>query len=82
MEASKSLFMVPWLVLWFASITVFWLVVVGGVVWALSLLFPKAGNGGQAGRPPLPAVEILKRRYARGEITRAEYEDIRRELES
>ncbi|HOG45463.1 MAG TPA: SHOCT domain-containing protein [Anaerolineae bacterium] len=79
MQISRGLFIVPWLVLWFVSITVFWLVVVGGVLWALSLLFPKAGNGAQA--PALPPIEILKRRYARGEITRAEYEEIRRELE-
>jgi putative membrane protein len=37
------------------------------------------GQGGQ--EPPQNAVEILKARYARGEISRAEYEDMRRDLE-
>jgi putative membrane protein len=35
-------------------------------------------NARPSGKTPL---EILKERYARGEISRAEYEDMRRDLE-
>ena len=37
------------------------------------------GQGPQ--EPHQNALEILKARYARGEISRAEYEDMRRDLE-
>jgi putative membrane protein len=42
---------------------------------------PDYQRGQGAKEPPQNAVEILKARYARGEISRAEYEDMRRDLE-
>ncbi len=62
---------------------VFWLVVLAGLVW----LAWRAWGRGQSGGLPGPwtreddAVEILKRRYARGEISKEEYEERRRDLE-
>jgi len=62
---------------------VFWLVVLAGLVW----LAWRAWGRGQPGGPPGPwtreddALEILKRRYARGEISKEEYEERRRDLE-
>ncbi len=70
-----------WLALWFIGMAVFWLAVVGVAAWSLSQLFPRTGNGAQGHGLPEPAIEILKRRYARSEITRAEYQEMRRELE-
>lgn len=64
---------------------VFWGLVLGLVVWAVR------GFGGsnpqhppsstQPGSQPT-ALEILQARYARGEISREEYETIRRDLQS
>jgi putative membrane protein len=55
------------------------LVLLGLGVWALIRYGQRPGDrgGGPGGR----ALEILKERYARGEITREEYEDRRRDLE-
>ncbi len=63
----------------------FWIVVVALAVGLLSRLFPgathgAADQGSQLSNTPTSALDILKQRYARGEISRAEYEDIRRGL--
>ena len=63
----------------------FWLLVVGLALWLLSRLFPVITQD----RQPAPgrkrsgsetALEIVMQRYAKGEITRTEYEEIRRLL--
>lgn len=59
----------------------FWLLIIGGivllVVWAV-------GRGGMATlggtRPQDSALEILKQRYARGEITKEQFDQMRRDL--
>jgi putative membrane protein len=62
-----------WMGLWW----IFLLVIIVAVVWA----FARAGLPGQAGGGESPEL-ILKRRYARGEIDREEYDrrlqDLRR----
>lgn len=60
------------------------LLLAGGVI-AVTLLAIRAtkgidGDGRSAQRSS--AVEILKKRYARGEIGKAEFEEIRRDLET
>lgn len=61
---------------------VFWGLVVGILVLGVRAL---GGSGGSAnpsgGSQPTP-LEILQARYARGEISRDEYEAIRRDLQS
>lgn len=62
---------------------VFWLVVIGLAVWLLSNLFPRATDAfrtpkSDSSESPL---EILQQRYARGEISRAEYNEMRKELQ-
>jgi len=51
----------------------FWILVIAAIVWALA-----RGVGGRAGRTSTGQEEsaeaILKRRYARGEMSREEYE--------
>lgn len=58
----------------------FWLLLIGGAVWLAAALF-------QIGRPPQnqgysqTAQQILDERYARGEITREQYDLMKRDLE-
>jgi putative membrane protein len=58
-----------------------WIVILIAVVAVVSLLMrgPLAG-GAQAGQRS--ALDILKERYARGEIGRAEFEEKKRDLEA
>jgi putative membrane protein len=65
---------------------VFWLAIVGLAIWLLSSLFPteksaarhrrETGYGASSGTE----MDVLNERYARGEISRAEYEELRRGL--
>jgi len=55
---------------------IFWTLVIGGVIWLVR-------NGGRRQQPPAPsdstAQHILDERFARGELTEAEYRQ-RREV--
>ena len=59
----------------------FWAVLIVGAVWLAWGLFP---NGQQplasATRPEASADDILKQRYARGEISKEQYDQMRRDL--
>ena len=59
---------------------IFWVVIIGGGIWALATLFPKANSSPPAERGN-DALAILQERYARGEITKEEYQSIRYDLE-
>lgn len=65
---------------------VFWMAIIGLAVWLLANLFPRiSGNtsppsGTWRDDRPESALDILKQRYARGEITRTEFEEMRRDL--
>jgi putative membrane protein len=56
----------------------FWALIILGIVALAKWLFSASGSRGSDKRP----LEILKERYARGEITREQYEQLRRDLES
>ncbi len=64
--------------LWGILMFLFWLLIIGGivllVVWGVRQVRPEA----PAGRRPL---DIVKERYARGELTREQYDQMRRDLE-
>ncbi len=55
----------------------FWGLVIVGIVALAKWLLSTPGSGGSGKRP----LEILKERYARGEITQEQYERMRRELD-
>ncbi len=56
----------------------FWIGIVGLVIWA-AIKF--AGGGFQvAGVQTTDALSILKNRYAKGELTREEYEQMKKDL--
>ncbi len=60
--------MILWMVL-------FWGLLIGGVIWLIVALNRREVTaGGDAAR------DILQQRYARGEITREQYDEMRREL--
>jgi putative membrane protein len=65
---------------------VFWVAIIALAIWLLSHLFPQTTDTSpipfatQHNDPPESPLDILKRRYARGEISRAEYEQMRRDL--
>ena len=61
---------------------IFWILVVGAIIWAVVAAARGTGQAGGsdfAGRSE-SAQEILKRRYARGEINKAEYEEKKKDL--
>ena len=49
----------------------FWIALAAGVIW---LIYRAASGGGRPSEPPPSAEEILRIRYARGEIGHDEYE--------
>jgi putative membrane protein len=57
----------------------FWVAVIGLVVWAVATLLPRNRPGGQGGRQDTPE-EILDRRFAQGEIDAEQYRRAREEL--
>jgi len=63
---------------WFAPILmlVFWALVIGGIVFLLRSWWPQ----GMRGRSGDTALEILRERYARGELSREQFEEMRRDL--
>ncbi len=56
---------------------ILWIVVVGLIIWAVVAGTKKTGDSGQSEDS---ALEILKRRYARGEINKEEYEERKKDL--
>lgn len=54
----------------------FWVLVISGVVYLVRWLMGQ----GVTGRPD-SSLEILKKRYARGEISKQEFEEMRRDVQ-
>jgi putative membrane protein len=57
----------------------FLVVLVAGAVWLIQALARGGGAGPMVSSGETP-LEILKRRYAKGEITKEQYDDMRRDL--
>jgi putative membrane protein len=60
---------------------VFWVLVLGGLAWLVTWAVRRAGSGGSASTGS-SAVEIAQQRYARGEITREQYQQILADLKN
>ncbi len=72
--------------LWMALNMVFWLALLGLLIWALARWLGRSPSGGNAPPPPptspaLSALDVLKQRYARGEIDEPTYLRMREQLE-
>lgn len=61
---------------------IFWLLIIGALALLISGMVNVTRGTGQRGREQYEPLEILKQRYARGEIDKAEYEEKRRVLAS
>lgn len=58
---------------------IFWIAVIGGIVWLIVYLARRPGTGlGMTGMES--ALDILNKRYARGEISKEDYERMKREI--
>lgn len=70
------------------AMVIFWVVIIALAVWLLSRVFPGATrNAPSNGTPPRSdtlesPTEILKKRYARGEITKEQFDQMRRDIEA
>ena len=64
--------------LWMA---IFWIVILVAAIWLLGNLFPRSNTDQAPRNEPESPVDIVKRRYARGEISHEEYEATRHDLE-
>lgn len=56
------------------------IVVVGLIIWAVVSATRSTGDSDQVSRSGESALEILKRRYAHGEITKQEYDERKKDL--
>ena len=67
----------PFFVLWFAFKVAIWALVVSALVVGVRWLRRQSALG-----TPATPLEILKARYARGELTRQDFESMRRDLDA
>jgi putative membrane protein len=56
------------------------IILVGVVIWAV-MRRTEGSSGGSGTRAPDTPLDILKRRYAQGEISRDEFENMKKDLE-
>ncbi|MDE3088739.1 MAG: SHOCT domain-containing protein [Chloroflexota bacterium] len=57
----------------------FWVLIIGGVVWLVQALARGTGSSSVMPQSESP-LDILKRRYAKGEITKDQFEQMKRDL--
>lgn len=62
------------------SVVLFWVLVILGIV--ILVKWISSGSSGAGQTPAKSALDILKERYARGEIGRDEFEQKKRDIES
>ncbi len=59
----------------------FWVVVIGGGVWLISSFVSRTNSQTSSNLPPAEsALDILKKRYARGEITKEQFDEMSHEV--
>jgi len=71
-----------WGGMWFGWF--FWLVIIGLIIWGVSTIVNnnRPHNRSDNLPPHEDALQILKQRYARGEITREQFEQMKKDLQS
>jgi putative membrane protein len=73
---SPFLAILPVLLIIFVQIS-FWVLIIVGAIWLVLWLARRMGVVGPARESPL---DILKARYARGELSKAQFEELKRDL--
>ncbi|MBI2829599.1 MAG: SHOCT domain-containing protein [Chloroflexi bacterium] len=58
---------------------IFWIVILGLIVWAV-VSWGRGSTGNSDAPRSDPPLEILKKRYARGEISKEEFEERKKDL--
>jgi putative membrane protein len=56
-----------------------WIIIIGLIVWGIIALTRRSGSTTDTGSKQTP-LDIAKERYARGEITKEEFERIKKDL--
>ncbi|MDP2720268.1 MAG: SHOCT domain-containing protein [Dehalococcoidia bacterium] len=59
---------------------ILWIVIIAGIIWAVVAAVRRPGESDITSRSVESALEVLKRRYARGEIDKAEYEAKKKDI--
>ena len=59
---------------------ILWIVVIGLIIWAVAAAVRRPGDSESTAKSADSALEILKRRYARGEINKEEYETKKKDI--
>lgn len=68
---------------WFGGIfmLLFWVLIIAGIIFLVRWLFQNTGRGNEPGTGSVSqAMDILKVRYAKGEITRDTFESMKNEI--
>ena len=66
---------------WMWLMPIFWIVLLGVIIWAVVLLVRGLSKStGSDSSKADSALEVLRKRYARGEITKREYEERKKDL--
>ncbi len=68
-----------WMIFGGIWMIVFWGAIIALIVWGIKKLTERGDSGQGTGREPNP-LGIAKERYARGEISREEFEQIKKDL--
>jgi putative membrane protein len=66
--------------LWDIILIAFWIAVVVGIIFLIRWLILSTRTGSQTPAHGNSALEVLKVRYARGEINKSEFEQIKKDL--
>ncbi len=65
---------------WTIIMVAFWIAVIVGIIFVIRWLVISTGAGGRPGTSEDSPLEILKKRYARGEIDKKEFEEKKKDL--
>jgi putative membrane protein len=69
----------PWMIIGMILMVVFWGGVIALIVWAITKVVRGQNSGAGVGSAR-SALDIAKERYARGEITKEQYEQLKKDL--
>lgn len=74
-----GIFALPMMGMMGLGMLIFWVPIIGGVIWLVQSLAHSSGGSSIARQSESP-LDILKTRYSRGEITQEQFEGIKRDL--